>query len=152
MIDLPQIARLLGGRIRTLRKNMGLKQAQFAQLVGMSRDAIGLMERGEKLPRLESICKIADKLNIPLSKILDFDKTPRQEKKPPEPLSSLNFYLQTKSPAEVRMVHDLAKGVLTKAPGIYLHTKKFGVGVYKKPRRRPSGTSAGRKPFVMRDK
>lgn len=143
MIDLPQIAWQLGGRIRTLRKNMGLKQAQFAQLVGMSRDAIGLMERGEKLPRLESICKIADKLNIPLSKILDFDKTPRQEKKPPEPLSSLNFYLQTKLPQEIQMVHDLAKNVLNKAPGIYLPGPRKHSG--------QTGQKSGRKQFIMSD-
>ncbi len=132
MIDLPQIARQLGGRIRTLRKNMGLKQAQFAQLVGMSRDAIGLMERGEKLPRLESICKIADKLNISLSRILDFDKATAQEKKPQDPASSLNLYLKTKSPQEVRLVHDLTKGIFNKVLSIY--------------------QKHGRKPFIMKDK
>jgi transcriptional regulator with XRE-family HTH domain len=149
MIDLHQIARLLGGRIRTLRKKMGLKQSQFAQMVGMSRDAIGLIERGEKLPRLESICKIADKLNIPLSRILDFDKTMQEEKKQERDpftlskanvLSSFNLYLKTKSPQEVRLVHDLAKGIFNKAPSIY---QKTG---------RPYGTPSGRKQFIMRDK
>lgn len=141
MIDLHQIARLLGGRIRTLRKKMGLKQAQFAQMVGMSRDAIGLIERGEKLPRLESICKIADKLNIPLSKLLDFDKTMAQEKKSTQdPLSSFNLYLKTKSPADVQMLHHIARNILDKDRASY-----------KKPRH-PYGTPSGRKPFIMQDK
>jgi transcriptional regulator with XRE-family HTH domain len=133
MIDLHQIALLLGRRIKMLRKKMGMKQSQFAQMVGMSRDAIGLIERGEKLPRLESICKIADKLNIPLSKILDFDKTIAQEKKSTrDPLSLFNFYLKTKSPREVQLVHDLAKNIFNKIPSLY-----------EKPHR---------KPFITRDK
>jgi transcriptional regulator with XRE-family HTH domain len=117
MIDLQQIARLLGGRIRTLRKKMGLKQAQFAQIVGMSRDGIGLIERGEKLPRLESICKIADNLNIPLSKLLDFDREMPEEKtrsRAQGPLSSLNLYLKTKSPADVQMLHDIAQNIFSR--------------------------------------
>ena len=141
MIDLHQIALLLGGRIRMLRKKMGMKQSQFAQMVGMSRDAIGLIERGEKLPRLESICKIADNLHIPLSKILDFDKTmPEEKKSARDPLSSLNFYLKTKSPTDVQMVHDIARNIFDKDQASY-----------KKPRR-PYGTPSGRKPFIMRDK
>ena len=118
MIDLHQIARQLGGRIRTLRKKMGLKQAQFAQVVGMSRDGIGLMERGEKLPRLESICKIADKLNIPLSKLLDFDSAMPEEKtqsRAQGPLSSLNLYLKTKSPEQVQMIRDVAHNIFDKS-------------------------------------
>jgi transcriptional regulator with XRE-family HTH domain len=141
MIDLHQIARLLGERIRMLRKKMGMKQSQFAQMVGMSRDAIGLIERGEKLPRLESICKIADNLHIPLSRILDFDKTMQEEKKSAQdPLSSLNLYLKAKSPADVQMLHDIARNILDK--------NKAG---YKKPHR-PYGTPSGRKSFIMRDK
>jgi len=119
MLDLPQLARQLGGRIRTLRKNMGLKQAQFARLVGMSRDGIGLIERGEKVPRLESICKIADKLNIPLSKMFDFGKATAQEKKPQDPASSLNLFFKTKSPAEKKLVQDLTKGIFNKVLSIY---------------------------------
>ena len=132
MPDLQQIARLLGGRIRILRKKMGLKQAQFAQMVSMSRDAIGLIERGEKLPRLESIYKIADKLHIPPSKLLDFDKAMQEEKKPQDSLSSFNFYLKTKSPADVRMLHNIARNILDK-----------GQAGYKKSRR---------KSLIMRDK
>jgi transcriptional regulator with XRE-family HTH domain len=118
MIDLQQIALQLGGRIRTLRKKLGLKQAQFAQMIGMSRDAIGLMERGDKLPRLESICKIADKLNIPLSKLLDFDREMHEEKtrsRAQDPLSSFNLYLKTKSPQQVQMIRDVAHDIFDKS-------------------------------------
>jgi len=119
-----QIGKLLGGRIRALRKKMGLKQAQFARLVGMSRDAIGLMERGEKLPRLESICKISDTLNISASKLLDFDKSITAEKKTSEnPLSSLTLYLKTKSPNEIQMIHDIAKNIFDKNQSGYKHKR-----------------------------
>lgn len=109
-------------------------------MVGMSRDTIGLMERGDKLPRLESICKIADKLNIPLPKLLDFDKNLLPEKKPSKtPLSSLNLYLKTKSAPEVQMVHDIVR-------------KIFDPPKADKKPRYPYGTPSGRKSFIMRDK
>lgn len=120
MIELSQIAKLLGGRIRTLRKKMMLKQSQFAQMVGMSRDAIGLIERGKKLPRLESLYKIASNLNISLSKLLDFESAVVSKKKPSKDfLSSLNLYLKTKSPQEVKLVHDIIKNIFDKIPSLY---------------------------------
>lgn len=115
-----ELAGLLGARIKRIRKEMKLKQAQFARVVTMSEDTIGLIERGKILPRLKSLYKIAENLNIPLAKLLDFREhvTPKRTKSKVEsaqnPLSSLNLYLKAKSSDQVRMVHDIALNIFDK--------------------------------------
>jgi DNA-binding XRE family transcriptional regulator len=111
---------------------MKLKQSVFAHLIGTSDDTISLMERGKILPRLKTLCKISEHLKIPLSKLLDFQEKSRTGKSENQPLSALNLYLKTKLPQEVRLVHDLAKGIFNKVPSIY--------------------QKSGRKSFIMRDK
>ena len=122
MIESSELSKLLGRRLKTIRKEMKLKQSQFARMVGLSEDAIGLIERGKILPRLESLCKIADNLNISLLKLLDFEESiaPKSTKKKvksiPPPLSSLNLYLKTKSHEQVQMIHDIALNIFDKKP------------------------------------
>ncbi|MFH1227179.1 MAG: helix-turn-helix transcriptional regulator [Planctomycetota bacterium] len=117
MANTDKLALSLGGHIRALRKKMRMKQAGFAHLVGMSEDAIGLIERGEILPRLETLYKISVSLNIPLPKLLDFGKDiiPKSTKSADSALSSFNLYLKTKSPKQVQMIHDVAQNIFDKS-------------------------------------
>lgn len=71
MTDVVRFTGLLGQRIRAIRKEMGLKRAEFARLAGMPQDAIGLIERGDVAPRIDSLYKISAGLNIPLPELLD---------------------------------------------------------------------------------
>ena len=104
-----------------LRKKMGMKQSQFAQMVGMSRDAIGLIERGEKLPRLETLCAIAERLGTTVRELLDFDEKPKSDSATNKQLNSLNLYLKTNSASakEIKMVRDAARCFLNNARAIY---------------------------------
>ncbi|MDI6732870.1 MAG: helix-turn-helix transcriptional regulator [Planctomycetota bacterium] len=121
-----RLANLLGERIRALRRQMRLKQANFADIVGVSEDTIGLIERGKILPRMETISKIAEKLNLPIAKLLDFEKTSPDEKKTKQnSLSAINLYLKTKSPEQIQMVHDIARDIFDKhSPARVTYTKK----------------------------
>jgi transcriptional regulator with XRE-family HTH domain len=123
---------LFGERLRALRKKMELKQSAFAHLMGTSDETLCLIEKGRKLPSLKMLCALSEQIGMTLSQLLDFQDEPKTRKSANQPLSALNLYLKTKLPAEVRLIHDLAKSVLNKAPSIY-----------QKPHR---------KPFVMRDK
>lgn len=137
MTDIVRFAELLDERIRSIRKEMKLKRSEFARLVGMSEDAIGLIERGEASPRIDSLYKIAVGLNIPLTKLLDLGKdiTPKSTKSASSALSSLNLYLKTKSPGQVQMIHDVARNIFDKS--------RASDSVCKKP---------ARSSFVVRDK
>ena len=55
---------LIGKRIRAMREERGWKQEVFAEKVGLSPTYIGMIERGEKIPKLETFVRIANVLNV----------------------------------------------------------------------------------------
>lgn len=63
------LARQLGALIRQLRLEEGLSQEVFADLCGLHRTYIGLIERGEKTITIETAQKIAMALKMPLSQL-----------------------------------------------------------------------------------
>ncbi len=64
----------LGIKIRFLRIKMKLSQEQFSELAGLSKNSIGMIERGQMSPTLETLEKIANALNIELKELVDVSK------------------------------------------------------------------------------
>ena len=64
----------LGIKIRFLRIKMKLSQEQFAELAGLSKNSIGMIERGQSKPSIETLEKIANALNIELKELVDVSK------------------------------------------------------------------------------
>ena len=64
----------LGIKIRFLRIKMELSQEQFAELAGLSKNSIGIIERGQSKPTIETLEKIANALNIELKELVDVSK------------------------------------------------------------------------------
>lgn len=56
--------------IRTRRLSLGLSQEELAHRVGMSRNYIGLLERGERKPTVETFMRIAEGLDVKGSQLL----------------------------------------------------------------------------------
>lgn len=52
----------IGRRIRKARESRGWKQETLAEKAGLSVSYIGMIERGEKLPRLETFITLANAL------------------------------------------------------------------------------------------
>lgn len=61
------ITRELGLRIRSYRKKKGLSQEELAELCSLHPTYIGQLERGEKNATVESLYKISQGLDLPLS-------------------------------------------------------------------------------------
>ena len=61
----------LGKKIVQERKKAKLSRESLARKCGVSVSAIQKYERGERLPKLETIQKIADVLNVPVSQFLE---------------------------------------------------------------------------------
>lgn len=109
-------AKEISKKIRELRKSLKLTQNQFAELVGLSEDSIGKIERGLYVPTIETLNKIATALKIPIQDLISpIKKRPAQ--KLPGALDDLIAYLQTRSPDDIRFIHELAVKILERNRG-----------------------------------
>lgn len=62
-----------GDKVRKERTRRGLSQEQLAELAGVHRTYIGMIERAEKNITLENIEKVAKALELPPHTLLSFD-------------------------------------------------------------------------------
>jgi len=60
----------LGYRIRELREQQKWSQEEFADRCGLHRTAIGLLERAERIPRLDTLLTVSRGLGITVSELL----------------------------------------------------------------------------------
>lgn len=67
-----ETARLLGKRIRELREEAGMTQAELAEGAELSDNFIALLERGRTTPSLKTIEAIAKTLNVQISELFAF--------------------------------------------------------------------------------
>lgn len=56
----------LAGRLKSQRKQAGLTQAELADAIGRTDEAISNIERGRSLPNLETLVAISQTLGIPI--------------------------------------------------------------------------------------
>lgn len=70
--------KLIGARIKELRKQAGLTQEQLAELVSLDARHLSRLEVGRHFPSLDSLERIALALNVPLVEFFQFptDDTP----------------------------------------------------------------------------
>ena len=59
-----------GRRLRAIRRSQGLTQAAFAETVGRSTNYYGAIERGEKIPQMDTRVRICNALSASLDDIL----------------------------------------------------------------------------------
>ena len=60
----------IGKRIRFFREENKWSQEVFAEKLGLSLTYIGMIERGEKIPKLETFIKITDTLGVSADQLL----------------------------------------------------------------------------------
>jgi transcriptional regulator with XRE-family HTH domain len=65
-----QRLRILGDRIRAIRKSKGWSQEAFAMEAGLDRSYVGGIERGERNITFETLCLIAEALDMDLSELV----------------------------------------------------------------------------------
>ena len=70
----------LGNRIRELRKIKGVSQLELAYDMDMSMNTISGIELGKISPKIETLRKIAEKLNVSMSELFEFSKILPQDK------------------------------------------------------------------------
>ncbi len=66
------LSKLLGQRIKDLRKRNKLTQAKLAEIIDMETTNLCKLENGGQLPKEENIEKIAKALNVNIKDLFDF--------------------------------------------------------------------------------
>lgn len=64
--------KLLGRRIKELRKNAGLTQEKLAEMINIETTSLSGIESGRHFPSLPTIEKIANSLNVELKALFNF--------------------------------------------------------------------------------
>lgn len=57
-------------RIAAVRKQMGLSQEEFSELVNMSRRTVAAWESGDRTPSFSTLSDVADRLNVSVDYLL----------------------------------------------------------------------------------
>lgn len=92
-METQNLAAKLGIKIRTLRKAAGLTQGELAEISDMSGSFIGYVERGQQMPSLKMVDRIAYALKLPLKLFFDFAETAETEAEKSERTDEERAYL-----------------------------------------------------------
>ena len=71
VLAMTNLTNLNHGRLRTLRHERGLSQEALAELAGVHRNSIANLESGKFGPRMETMARVADALEVPLATLFD---------------------------------------------------------------------------------
>ena len=64
------VAARFGDNLRHARKDAGLSQEEAGIRASLHRTEIGLLERGERIPRIDTAIKLAGAVRVPLDALL----------------------------------------------------------------------------------
>ena len=107
-----ELQKKLGNKIRELRKKREMTQASLAEKTGLSDNFIGLLERGQTTPSLETLDRISKALKVPIRELFDFETTGKVSKE--RLLQELNRMLKEKSDEDVQWFHDVSELLMKK--------------------------------------
>jgi transcriptional regulator with XRE-family HTH domain len=66
----PELARRFGKNVFLIRRRAGLSQEELASLSSLHRTEIGQLERGVRIPRIDTVIKLAGALEVPPGDLL----------------------------------------------------------------------------------
>ena len=65
------VAQRFGENLTSAREGSGVTQEELSFRAGLHRTEIGLLERGGRIPRIDTLAKLAGALGVPMSSLLD---------------------------------------------------------------------------------
>lgn len=71
---LGELTNKFGKKLKMERKKRNLSQFALAELSDLNKNSIGVIERAENSPTLETIEKLAKALNMPITELIDVSK------------------------------------------------------------------------------
>lgn len=104
---------LIGERIRTLRLNRKMTQADLATAIGQSQSSITMYETGRREPDFETLEALADVFNVPLASLVSDDSVPHSSSDPllNDDIRVLVGWLNKCSPDQVAQVKNVFRAM-----------------------------------------
>ncbi|MEK3864580.1 helix-turn-helix transcriptional regulator [Paenibacillus sp. FSL H7-0716] len=102
-----EVLKLLGRRIRDLRKERGLTQEQLAELAGFNYTYIGAVERAENNITTLNLQKIAVALNVGVYELFEYTKTKRKSIGKSQDIDEIIKLLLTLNTKEIRKAKNI---------------------------------------------
>jgi transcriptional regulator with XRE-family HTH domain len=102
------LRRLVGQRIKELRKNKKIKQSELAELVGIETTSICKIENGSHFPKEDNLEKIAYALDVEIKDLFSFNH--QRGKKPL--ISAILDLLNNTEETNVQLIYRLVLAVL----------------------------------------
>jgi len=100
--------RLLGARIKEIRRKQRLSQEKLAERAGISAQYISNIERGRENPTLDLLLRLADALKVSLGEMCDFESLEDRRKV----RAAIHQMLRTGDPEHLRVAFKVLKDVL----------------------------------------
>lgn len=70
-MEAPEVAERFGRNLLAARRRAGFSQEELAALAALHRTEIGLLENGRRVPRIDTVVKIAACLALPPGDLFD---------------------------------------------------------------------------------
>lgn len=106
-MEITELVKNLGLRIRELRIAKGYKQGEFADLLDMERSNLTRIENGKQKPNDENLIKIAKILDVELKDLFDFGHIKSNETLKINIIENLN----TLNDKELQYIYKMVNGI-----------------------------------------
>ncbi|MDR6718750.1 helix-turn-helix transcriptional regulator [Paenibacillus amylolyticus] len=107
-----EVLKLVGARIRALRKERGYSQESLGEKGGFHFSYIGQIERGEKNVSLVNLAKIAESLDVNLIQLFAYIEEEFEVTEDEKQIKEIVQLLRDSSPDNIRVAKNVIKGVL----------------------------------------
>lgn len=104
-----------------------MSQSQFSEIIDISENGLGKIEREINTPNMETLYKISERIGISVEILLSPKKNPPQGKSKAQ--TDFLTYLGTLSSDEIKMIHEIALKIFEKK---YVKKSKTGKQELKK--------------------
>ncbi|SFQ99233.1 MULTISPECIES: helix-turn-helix domain-containing protein [unclassified Paenibacillus] len=106
-----EVLKLVGARIRVLRKERGLSQEALGEKGGFHFTYIGQIERGEKNVSLINVAKIAKALDVNLIQLFSYVSEDSKIVESDEDIIQIITMLKKSSPEKVRLARNVIREI-----------------------------------------
>jgi transcriptional regulator with XRE-family HTH domain len=99
----------VGQKIRLFRRQASMTQAQLAEKAGLSDNFVGLIERGEGHPTLDTMGKLAEVLKVRMGEFFAGDD--EQSQSTAQVLKELEYLLKHRNPKDAQLLLTIGKKI-----------------------------------------